>query len=65
MTLDELKKPETEVLERAARRRFTIAYKLEILRRAEACHRPGEFGALLRSEGLYTSQLSQWRRQRE
>ena len=65
MTLDEVGKPETEVLERAVRRRFTIAYKLEILRRAEACRRPGELGALLRSEGLYTSHLSQWRRQRE
>jgi len=45
-------------------RRFTTAYKLEILRQADACQRPGELGALLRREGLYSSHLVTWRRQR-
>ncbi|MCC7241467.1 MAG: transposase [Acidobacteria bacterium] len=46
------------------KRRFTTAYKLEILRRADACSRAGELGALLRKEGLYSSHLVTWRRQR-
>jgi transposase-like protein len=49
---------------RHVRRRFTTAYKLEILRKADACQRPGELGALLRREGLYSSHLVTWRRQR-
>jgi len=56
--------PDPEVSARPAKRRFTTAYKLDILRRAEACHRPGELGALLRKEGLYSSHLVTWRRQR-
>lgn len=54
-----------EVAARHVRRRFTTAYKLEILRKADACQRPGELGALLRREGLYSSHLVTWRRQRE
>ena len=54
-----------ELVERPVRRRFTAEYKLRILREAEACTRPGEVGALLRREGLYTSHLSAWRRQRD
>ena len=54
----------TEVSEKASRRRFTSGHKLEVLRRADACHRPGELGALLRAEGLYTSHLCAWRKQR-
>ena len=50
---------------RHARRRFTTHYKLEILRKADACSRPGQLGALLRKEGLYSSLLVTWRRQRE
>ena len=57
--------PDAEVLARHARRRFTTAYKLDILRRADACTRSGELGALLRKEGLYSSHLVTWRRQRE
>jgi hypothetical protein len=49
---------------RHARRRFTTAYKLEILRKADGCTRSGELGALLRREGLYSSHLVTWRRQR-
>lgn len=47
------------------RRRFTAEYKLRILREAEGCREPGEIGALLRREGIYSSHLALWRRQRE
>ena len=57
--------PDPEVPEKARRRRFSAAYKLRILQAAEACTEPGEIGALLRREGLYSSHLSKWRRQRE
>lgn len=50
-----------EVVAKAARRRFTAAEKLRILEEAERCTQPGELGALLRREGLYTSHLSAWR----
>jgi transposase-like protein len=56
--------PDPEVPARHARRRFTTAYKLEILRKADACTRHGELGALLRKEGLYSSHLFTWRQQR-
>jgi transposase len=56
--------PDPELVERAKRRRFSAEYKLRILRQAEACTRPGEIGALLRREGLYTSHLTAWRKQR-
>ena len=54
-----------EVLEQAVRRRFTGEYKLRILEEAERCTEPGQLGALLRREGLYSSHLSTWRRQRQ
>jgi transposase len=56
--------PDPELVERPRRRRFTAKYKLEILERVEACTRPGEIGELLRREGLYTSHLTAWRKQR-
>lgn len=56
--------PDPEVSQKPERRRFTAEYKLKILREADACA-PGELGALLRREGLYSSLLSEWRRQRE
>src|SRR5881396_2638214 len=56
--------PNPEVRARHPRRRFTTAYKLEILRKADACTRHGELGALLRREGLYSSHIVTWRRQR-
>ena len=56
--------PDPEVSARHVRRRFTTAYKLEILRKAEACTRHGELGVLLRKEGLYSSHLVTWRQQR-
>lgn len=57
--------PDPELVERAKRRRFSAEYKLRVLREAEACSRPGEIGALLRREGLYTSHLTAWRKQRD
>jgi transposase-like protein len=57
--------PDPEVPAKATRRRFTAEYKLRILREADACKQPGEVGALLRREGLYTSHLAAWRKQRE
>ena len=52
---------EVEVLAKAERRRFTPEYKRRILQEAEACSKPGELGALLRREGLYSSHLAAWR----
>ena len=57
--------PDPEVPAKAARRRFTAEYRLRILKHADACKKPGELGALLRREGLYSSLLTNWRRQRE
>ena len=57
--------PDPEVLERPFRRKFTAAYKLEIVEAADRCSELGEIGALLRREGLYSSQLSSWRGQRK
>lgn len=56
---------EVEVLAKAKRRRFTLEYKRRILREADRCRQPGELGALLRREGLYSSHLSVWRAARE
>jgi len=57
--------PDPEVVARPKRRRFTAEYKLRVVREADACKGVGEIGALLRREGLYSSHLVQWRRQRE
>jgi len=57
--------PDSEVPEKAVRRRFTAEYKRRILREAEACKEQGRLGALLRREGLYSSNLNTWRRQAE
>jgi transposase len=56
--------PDPELVEQAKRRKFTAKYKLEILTKADACTKPGEVGELLRREGLYTSHLTYWRKQR-
>jgi transposase-like protein len=50
---------------RARRRTFTNADKRRILHAADLCTKPGEVGALMRREGVYSSSLSTWRRQRE
>jgi transposase len=68
MSQDELNQsqvPDPEVVPQAKRRRFNAKYKLRILEEADACSQPGEIGALLRREGLYSSYLTAWRRQRE
>jgi transposase len=57
--------PDPELVEQAKRRTFTAEYKAKILARADACTRPGEIGELLRAEGLYTSHLTYWRKQRK
>lgn len=57
--------PETEVVARATRRRFTLEYKRKIVREADGCKTPGAVGALLRREGLYSSHLATWRAARE
>jgi transposase len=57
--------PDPELVERPQRRRFTAAYKLAVLREADGLSQPGQIGALLRREGLYSSLLSTWRAQRE
>ena len=54
-----------EVVVRAKRRRFSTAEKRRILQEAEACSEPGQVGALLRREGIYSSYLSDWRSERE
>ena len=56
--------PDPEVPERAKRRRYTAKYKLEVLAEYESLDRDGK-GALLRREGLYTSLISEWRKQRD
>ena len=56
--------PHPEVVAKAERRHFTAEYKRRLLQEAEACTKPGEVGALLRREGLYSSSLTTWRKQR-
>ena len=58
-------RPDPELVERPRRRRFTAEYKLRVLQEADACTSPGEIGALLRRESLYSSHLSTWRQQRD
>ena len=55
--------PNPEVVPRASRRRFSAAYKRRIVAEADACSDRGAIGALLRREGLYSSHLSNWRRE--
>ncbi len=57
--------PEPEVVPTARHRRFTAEEKLRILREVDACRKPGEIGALLRREGIYSSYLSRWRQARD
>jgi len=53
--------PPTEVRPKASRRSFSAEYKARILAEVDACTKPGEIGALLRREGLYSSHLTEWR----
>src|SRR3972149_11284266 len=57
--------PSPEVPEKARRRRFEAAYKLRILAEADRCAAAGQLGELLRREGLYSSHLTSWRKQRD
>ena len=57
--------PDPAVVAKASRRRFTAEYKVRILREVERAKAPGEIGAILRREGLYSSLLTQWRRDRD
>ena len=54
--------PDPEVVPKAKRRKFSAEYKRRILEEANDCAEPGQIGALLRREGLYSSHLSTWRR---
>ena len=55
--------PDPEVVVQATRRQFSAEYKRRILAEVEHCTQPGEIGALLRREGLYSSHLAKWRQQ--
>ena len=57
--------PDPAVPEKPVRRCFTAEYKLRILREVDCCTQPGQLGALLRREGLYSSHLTAWRQQRD
>src|SRR5450631_4609657 len=64
VTGERQERPDPEVPERARRRTFTAAYKQEILAAYDAAG-PGEKGAMLRREGLYSSLITEWRRARD
>ena len=57
--------PDPEVPQKARRRKFTAEYKWRVLVAADACKAPGELGALLRREGLFSSHLTSWRKHRK
>lgn len=61
----ESERPDPEVVPSAKRRAFSKAEKLRILAAADACVAPGDIGALLRREGIYSSHLATWRKQRQ
>src|ERR1035438_3960150 len=57
--------PDPEVIARPRRRSFTAEYRRSVLDQADAAHDAGAVGLLLRREGLYSSHLATWRRQRK
>ncbi len=57
--------PDPEVMAKAVRRRFSAQYKLRVLREVDALAETGGIGELPRREGLYSSHLTTWRRERE
>ena len=61
----EASRPNPEVVARAKRRRFTAAFKQEVLAQADAARGSGEIGAVLRRHGLYSSHLTHWRQERD
>jgi transposase-like protein len=58
-----INQPDPEVVSKPQRRRYTAEYKLRMLKEYDACEQPGEKGAILRREGIYSSNISTWRRQ--
>lgn len=58
-------RPNPEVLETKARRKFTAQYKLRILTEIDRCTEDGQIGVILRREGIYHSNISIWRKQRD
>ncbi len=60
-----LSPPDPEVTGKKPRRKFTVKYKLRMLKKADTCTDPGQLGVLLRQEGLYSSNLTTWRKQRD
>jgi transposase-like protein len=64
MTMDSDRRPETEVSAKPKRRNFSKEYKLGILEKADQCRESGDIGKLLRQEGLYSSHLTLWRKER-
>jgi len=65
MSREQRQYPDPEVIPQAKRRRFSAQYKLRVLAEADSCTERGKIGALLRQEGLYSSHLTTWRRQRD
>lgn len=57
--------PDPEVSAVPKRRTFTADYKKDILEEIDACDEPGGIGAILRREGLYSSHLTEWRKERD
>jgi transposase-like protein len=57
--------PDPKVVPKAKRRKFSAQYKWRILGDADHCTKASQVGTLVRREGLYSSHLSTWRRQRE
>jgi transposase-like protein len=53
----------SQEVSKAGRRRFTSDYKARIVQEADRCREAGEIGGLLRREGLFSSQLAEWRKQ--
>ena len=65
MSRKPIEQPDPEVVPLAQRRQFTAEEKLRIMEEADACTGPGEIGALVRREGIYSSYLTRWRRARD
>ena len=59
------KDPDPQVVPKAKRRQFSAKYKMRILAEVDNCTKRGEVGAILRREGLYSSNLTDWRKQRD
>ena len=57
--------PDPEVVATARRRRFSASEKRRLLAEADLCKKPGELGAFMRRQRLYSSMLSSWRKQRD